>query len=154
MGTQIPAVKAALVTALKALYAAETEVSVLYGPRGPVTKRDCVQVTSIRTVVKHPTLGRTPSRSQHESMVVTVLIDAFMPGGEDSQQLATERAYALYDPLGEYFRTSPNETLGISARTEARVVAVDLAESASITRAGQPGRNAVLTVTVTVEARI
>jgi hypothetical protein len=117
--SRAPAVKAALVAAAQTLYDADNTVTVLYGKRapGPVT-RDVVAFLGLDTEVSHPTLGRTPKRSQHERMTITVLFACWRAGTD--QQAVTERCYELYDLLGEYPRTSPQETLGVGSRIELR----------------------------------
>jgi len=147
--TAAPLVKAAIYTALVSLYSGQA-VTVLYGPRGPVTADDVVSVAAVRTIIEVVTIAPTRPRDEHHE--VDVVFDCARSGPETSQQTTTERAYALLALLDAYLQTSPNETLGITGanQTWARLSAVALDEPQRQTA----GRAAVLTATVTVRTRI
>lgn len=164
--TKAPAVKAALVgTILPALYAPLTRpVFVNYGFRvSAPTWDDVVAVGNVETAVNPPTLGRTPSRSQHERMTVSIRVACYRAGA-DQQQAASESAWELYDLLSEYLRVGPGETFGVGSRVEGRMVSHDLDEdpppdSLPDTWSADPdirarGRYATLDVALQVDARL
>lgn len=150
-------VKAALVdTVLPAVWVNEG-VQILYGGRPAFLAQDVCRVGDVTTEVTHPTLGRVPERSQHEQHAVTLTISCGRLGPVDVQRTATERAFALYRLLATYLLAASggNETLGLGARTDARITGYELTETDEVDEpeVAAKGRNATLTVSVAVDSR-
>lgn len=112
-----PLVKAALVTGIEGRMAADTKVTVTYGPRPTSTTVDLICVGNVRTTVDIATIG--PGRARQENHEIDVTLSSFAPG-PDQQQAATERAYELLALIDAWLITSPNETLSIPGTIQAR----------------------------------
>jgi hypothetical protein len=70
--------------------------------------------TEVRQQISRPTTG--PSRTREAAAEVDIVISVYVPGGEDVQQQAIDRALSMQGLLETYLRTSPNETLGGACR--------------------------------------
>lgn len=147
-----PTIKAALVTALTTLYAAQSPpVPVLYGSPGPWEYDDYVCVGGVQTTARFPVLaaGTRPVEEDHR---ITLVVCSARKGTQSVQQVATERAYALFDLLHQYLLVAGQEALA-GARSAAFPIAYDLVEpDDDAIRA--VGRAAVLTVTIGARSRI
>ena len=146
-----PAVKSALVALMRSMWDAPTLVT--YGAPGSYLPDEIAAVMGQRIEVTRPTMGT--NRSREETVETDVTFSVFMPGADEAQQDATERAYAMALQLDERLRTAPNEALGGACR-DAWTTRGELAESrwTSSPRGGSiAGRLAELTVTVVTVAR-
>lgn len=147
MGSAAPAVKAALYARCQALYA--DPVQVCYGHPGTDQEDDIVSVAGARSTQDVATM--TPNRPREESLDVDVVFSVYRGGGPESQQVATERAYALLALLEDYLKTT-DYTLAGTVRL-ARVTSHVLAESDDPDVLAQ-GRVSEITATVTCQVRI
>ena len=146
-----PLVKAALVALAETLWPAPSLAS--YGAPGTYQPDEIVAVMGQRFEVTRPTMGT--GRSREEAVETDVVFSVFVPGAEEAQRAATERAYAMSLELDDHFRVAPQETLGGACR-EAWTTRGELVESrvtASPKSGNVAGRVAELTVTVTTLAR-
>lgn len=151
MSSAIPAVKAALVSALQGMFPAPVLVS--YGPPGSYQPDVIVAVMDSRIQIERPVMSQ--ARPREEVSEVDVVFSVWQAGTETVQQSATEQAFSMLGTFADYFKTSPNEKLGVSSVRESWVSAYDLQESTSYDNEGAPsGRIAAITATVTVKARI
>jgi hypothetical protein len=151
MTVSAPLVKASLKTTAETLWASD-DVLVTYGAPGTYQPDDIVGILDQRFEIERPTMG---NRSREEVVETAVTFSIFRHGGEEAQQIATERAYALAAQLDEYIRAKPNETLGGSCR-DAWVSGGELVETKVLPRQKSDvvaGRAAELTVTVTSRHR-
>lgn len=134
MASSAPLVKAYLVdTALPA--AVGSGPLVCYGEPGAYQPDEIVAVLDQRITYERPTMGT--SRTREEVVETTVTVSVFQSGDETRQRVVTERAWEIAHAISQWFRTSPNETLGGSCR-EAWVTEGELAE-AKVTPAPGPG---------------
>lgn len=151
MTSSAPAVKAALKAQLATLFPPPVVVS--YGLPGAHIPDEIIVVGDQNVEVGRPTMGTARSREEVVETVVTVSI--YRTGDETVQQVATERAWEVFDSLSQWFRTKPNETLGGACR-EAWVTSGALVESVVHEQGTEDGddlypmgRAADLTVVVT-----
>lgn len=139
-----PAVKAALIDLFRTLY---PDAYASYGMPGAYQPDEIAAVLNQRFEMTRPTYGT--GRSREESVETDVVFSVLVPGGEEAQQAATERAYAMALALDEHFRTKPQETLGNSCR-DAWITEGELSEDKSVpdprTGEGVVGRIANVTV--------
>ena len=106
-----------------------------------------------RIEVTRPTMGT--NRSREETVETDVTFSVFMPGADEAQRDATERAYAMALQLDERLRSAPNEALSGACR-DAWTVRGELVESRYTSSPGGgsvSGRLAELTVVVVTVAR-
>lgn len=122
MSSRAPLVKAALFAACQSLYAAPVQVS--YGHPGTDVEADVVSVAGVRSAQDVATM--TTSRTREETLTLDVIFSSYVGGGPESQQTATERAYALLALLENYLQTT-DYTLGGTCRL-ARMIDHTLAE--------------------------
>ena len=140
-----PAVKSALVALMNALWDAPTLVT--YGAPGSYLPDEIAAVMGQRIEVTRPTMGTNRSREE--------TVSVFMPGADEAQRDATERAYAMALQLDERLRSAPNEALSGACR-DAWTVRGELVESRYTSSPGGgsvSGRLAELTVVVVTVAR-
>ncbi len=146
-----PAVKSALVALMNALWDAPTLVT--YGAPGSYLPDEIVAVMGQRIEVTRPTMGT--NRSREETVETDVTFSVFMPGADEAQRDATERAYTMALQLDERLRSAPNEALSGACR-DAWTVRGELVESRYTSSPGGgsvSGRLAELTVVVVTVAR-
>jgi hypothetical protein len=147
-GTSMALVKQALVDQLTTLYASNSNVQVLYGPRGPITRADVVMVGNLVGTVEPSAMG--PSRPRFEDYVVDVVISCTRNAAD--QSVATAAACALYDQLQVYLRSVSSENLGVAGVIWARATgAIRLVEADNPELSAA---NTAITVSVSVRARI
>lgn len=113
-----------VVTALKAacdsIYATVTDeqgepAQVVLSRPGQYQANYIVAVaTAIRQPITRPTMG--PGRSRETPAEIDVIFSIYVPGGEEAQVPAIDRATSMQGQLETYLRTSPNETLGGACR--------------------------------------
>ncbi len=144
MTSAAPTFKAALVTALAALPSL-SGVLVTYGAPGRYQPDDIVAVMDIESDSEAATIS--PNRAREETLSLTVVASCYR-GGEDTQQVCTERAYVLIDIVEAYLRTT-DPTVGGTVRGLLGPVSYSLEESLS-----EQGRTSEVTATFTVYARI
>jgi hypothetical protein len=143
--SSIPAVKAALVsTVLPTVYPA---AQVAYGVPSSFQAPDIVSVGSARVTSTQAVLGT--QRPRREAAEVDVVLSVFRAGA-DTQQAATEAAFAMLDALVTYLQGAGNESLG-GACSRAWVSSYDLEESDDPDLL-ERGRYASLLVTLTVQS--
>ena len=147
MPSKAPLVKAALLTVCQNLYAQPVQVA--YGHPGTDLEDDIVSVAGARSTQELATLATT--RPREETLEVDVVFSCFRGGGPESQQVATERAYALLGQLEDHLKTT-DYTLSGTARL-ARVTSHDLVESDDPDLLAL-GRISEITAVVTVQVRI
>ena len=154
MASSLAAVHAAVLATLTTLYAADPQVTVLDGGRGPFTREDVVSLADITTDVDVAAMATT--RPKYEMHEVTVVISCSRAGTNDTAQaVATTRVCALWSTLFEALRSDP--TLGITGPTT--TLALAHAARTELRKADDPdilakGRNSTITATITVRMRI
>lgn len=110
MAQSVPATWDALFAALDGLFAGQQGVLVSPGDPGNYEPDLIIAVMGVTAPMKHPTSG--PARSNDERVTIQVLVSAYVAGGPEVQQLANQNAWSASEQIRNYFRTSPNETLG------------------------------------------
>lgn len=151
MASALAAVHAGVLAALHSLYDTDTGVQVIDGSRGPFTRADVVSLADIDADLDVGPLS--PARATDEVFTVTVVISCFRAGADDAQAAATTRAAALWSLLFEYFRTSGQETLGVSTRTLGRLVHAEMRKSDDPEVVAK-GRSTTVTATIHVTSRV
>lgn len=148
----VPAAKAALVTALQGMFPAPVLVS--YGLPGSYQPDVIVAVMDARIAIERPVMS--PGRPREEVSEIDVLLSVWRAGTESVQQAATEQAFSMLGTFADYFKTSPNEKLGVASIRESWVSGYELGEAESLDpNSGAPtGRVAEIRAVVTVKARI
>lgn len=148
----VPAAKAALVTALRGLFPSPVLVS--YGLPGSYQPNVIVAVMDARIGIERPVMSQ--ARPREEISEIDVVMSVWQGGTETVQQSATEQAFTMLGQFTDYFKTSPNEKLGVASIRESWVSSYELAESVSYdAESGAPtGRVAEITAVVTVKARV
>lgn len=148
MATSAGRVRSAL-SAMIATALDDPEVQVSLGYPWPQTAADIVAVGACRATLAAATLG--PQRSRDETSTVEVLISVFRPGGQEQEQVASDRAYALLDMIEHHLRTV-DPTLGGLVR-QCVVTSHDM-DSAPFDDGTVQGRTVELLVTVTATYRV
>jgi len=110
-GTLVGSVKSALFDAFTGLFPAPTLVS--YGDPGEYQPNEIIAVMGSVVPVSRPTAST--NRSREEGAETTVIVSVYVPGGQEAQQTATERAYAMVGQMSDYFRAAFNARLGGAA---------------------------------------
>ena len=148
MPSSAPTVKAALVALMRSLYAEPTLVC--WGPPTSYQPADIVSVGG--QVVEFGAAPMAPTRPREEIVQTAVTFSSFTAS---EQQVATVRAFELYDVLADHFKTGPNETLGGACR-EAFVSGLEVEEfvTSPAVGGGVMGRTTAITATVTTRTRI
>ena len=148
MASSVPAIKGYLVdTVLPTLFPAPALIT--YGMPGTFEPNDIVTVGNVRVTNSDPVMGN--QRRVEELIEVSILLSCYRAGGPAAQRTATEAVYGMYSALRDYFRTSPNETLGGSVRTS-RVTSHELFEDDD-PDAVKNGRLSQIEVVLTINAR-
>lgn len=142
--TQGAALKAALFSALPGVAALAAPVLITYGLPGKYQPDDILAILDSDGDSVHATIGSP--RSREETIRQTFTASCYRGG--DSQQLATERAFALMDAVVEWCRNT-DPTVGGTVRSMLPDVTWALEESVE-----EQGRVADLTFTLTFNARI
>ncbi len=156
MSSQAPALKAALVTAIRGLSGITgTDVLVCYGEPGKYLPADAIAVGNCRS--SHVIATISPLRSREETLEQEVVVQCYR-GGDDAtgatQQLATERAWALTGLIVDYVQVT-DPTVGGTVRGLTGEITHDLEEEFSLSADGMnSGRTAVIRTTFTFFARI
>lgn len=98
------ALKAALYAAAQTVYAAETEVGVLYGlPSSENSPQEVVGIVAVRSTQEPATYGS--SRSREEELEIDVYIGVYRGGrGSELEQEAQERCIDLLGMLEQHVR--------------------------------------------------
>ena len=148
MPSSAPTVKAALLALLESLYTSPTLVC--WGPPSTYQPSDIVSIGN--QVISFGAAPMATTRPREEIVETAVTVSSF---AADSQQVATERAFELYDVLADHFKTGPNETLGGACR-EAFVSGFEVEEfvTSPAVGGGVMGRTTAITATVTTRTRI
>ena len=148
MPSSAPTVKAALVALMTSLY--DSPTLVCWGPPTSYQPADIVSVGG--QVVEFGAAPMAPTRPREEIVQTAVTFSSFTAS---EQQVATARAFELYDVLADHFKTGPNETLGGSCR-EAFVSGLEVEEfvTSPAVGSGVMGRTTAITATVTTRTRI
>ncbi len=147
MPSKAPAAKAAVYAACASLFS--DPVQVVYGHPGTNQEDDIVAVRGVRSLQDVATMGT--GRAREETLEIEVVFSCYRGGGEEAQQVATERAYALLGLLEDHLQTT-DYTLGGVVRL-ARVTESTLAESDDPDVLAM-GRVAEIAATVTCQVRI
>lgn len=156
MSSAAPTLKAALVTAIGGLAGITgTDVLVCYGEPGKYQPNDIIAVTDVESTHTIATFATT--RPRDEVLTATVVVSCFR-GGDDptgaTQQVVTERAYALLGLVENYIQGTPNVGSTAIRPYQGETTAV-LAEGFSVAADGvNVGRVAELTATFQFQARI
>lgn len=98
-------VAGALRSALPAVIAAAIDdpaVQVGLGMPWPQTAQDLIAVGGVESQLEPGPMG--PQRSRDETLTVEVLISVFRPGGQDQEQVASDRAYELLGAIERHLR--------------------------------------------------
>lgn len=98
------AMRDAAVTAIN-----DPAVQIEVGYPWPQTAADIVAVGAVRSTQEPATLGT--QRSREETLTVDVLVSVFRAGGQEVEQVASDRAYALLGALERHVRIT-DTTLG------------------------------------------
>lgn len=120
MAQSVSGVVDALRAACDGIYASVTDetgspVQVVTSRPGQYQANYIVAVaTEIRQEIARPTMG--PSRPREAVVELDCVLSVYVPGGEDVQQQAIDRALSMQGLLESYLRQSPNETLGGACR--------------------------------------
>jgi hypothetical protein len=148
MPSSAPAVKAALMSLLESLY--DEPTLVCWGPPTTYQPSDIVSVGG--QVVEFGAAPMAPTRPREEIVQTALTFSSFTA---DTQQVATLRAFEMYDVLADHFKTAPNETLGGACR-EAIVSGFEVEEfvTSPAVGSGVMGRTTAITATVTTRTRI
>ncbi len=133
----VPAVKAALITLLRAQYSAAS-VQVFYGPpTGTPVTDDAVAVIGADPADQEAVPMGTRAREERFSMVV--VCSSYRGGGDEVAQATTEAAYALLAVVEGVLRTDPSVSgtcrkaeLGRHALTEEPTDVGRIAEIAAV----------------------
>lgn len=136
----IPLVKSGLVATLTSLLPAPVFVS--YGHPGTVRADDMVAVMNAHAAQNWVVM--TPSRPHDETVTVDVVFSSYR---DDTQQVVTERAFAMLALLETYARSDPS--FGVAGGRLGLVHDYDLAELTD-----SSGHVAEIAVRVTVTVRI
>lgn len=145
-----PAVKSALVSALTTAYAvSDPTVLVTYGHPGVVVVPDIVAVMGVEAE-QDPGPMRVSPATREERLSVSVVLSAYVGGGQEAQRTVTERAYALLAVLETALRA--DITLGGVCR-KAQLTSYVLAEPDDPDTLAL-GRVAEIAAVVAVETRI
>ena len=142
-GSAIPGAKAALVTLLTGLFPG---AQVSYGLPGTYMQADIIVVGNGSARSEQQVMGT--SRPRREEATIEVTFSCFRGGGQESQQEATEAAFALAGVFADHFRTQGNETLS-GACSNAWVTGYDLFEDDD-PEVLERGRLATVTATLAV----
>lgn len=107
-----------LFTALQGIYAASLDamgepIQVSRGPADVFLAGSVVSVLGCKSPIVRPTMS--PSRSRETALAVDIEISVYLQGGNEVQSVVDDAAWNLEAPLEAYFRTSPNERLGLVA---------------------------------------
>lgn len=148
MPSSAPTVKAALMALLESLY--DEPTLVCWGPPTTYQPSDIVSVGG--QVVEFGAAPMAPTRPREEIVQTALTFSSFTA---DTQQVATLRAFEMYDVLADHFKTAPNETLGGACR-EAIVSGFEVEEfvTSPAVGSGVMGRTTAITATVTTRTRI
>ncbi len=91
------AMRPTIVTAI-----ADATVQVTLGVPWPQTAQDLIGVGRVESQFESATMG--PQRSRDETITVEVLISVFRPGGQEQEQITSERAYELLGAIERHLR--------------------------------------------------
>lgn len=80
----------------------DSEVQVTLGTPFPQESADLIGVGRVESQLEFATMG--PQRSRDEALTVEVLISVFRPGGQEQEQIASDRAYALLGAIERHLR--------------------------------------------------
>lgn len=137
------ALKPAIIAAI-----ADTTVQVELGYPWPQTAADIVAVGPVRSELTAATM--TPQRTRDETLTAEVLISVFRPGGQEVEEIASDRAYELMDAIEHYIRMT-DPTLG--GLLMWLFVTAHEADSAPYSDDTTQGRTVEISVTLTGRAR-
>lgn len=145
-----PALKAALVTAARTLYAGA--VQVVYGQPSfaELEADDVLMVLDVETAQERGPMSST--RSREEVLEVTIVAHSYRGGGGEVQQTATERAFAMLDALATYLRET-DPTIGGTARSNAGIIRTNLVEFSEEEELAI-GRTSEVTAVIEAKARL
>jgi len=140
-----PTIKAALVTALRALFAEPVLVS--YGIATVYQPDDIIAVTDVATTAGEITMA--PIRRREEEHDITVMFSSYT--GVQDQQIATERTYAMLAVFEAWLVTDSGITINGTCR-KAVLTSHELSEETD-TDVLTNGRVAEIRATVTCQSR-
>lgn len=108
----------ALYTALQGIYASSVDamgqpVQVSRGEPDVYLAGTVISILGSRSPITRPTMGT--GRSRDTLLEVDVAISVYLQGGNEVQVTVDDAAWNLEALLEAYFRTSPNERLGLTA---------------------------------------
>ena len=108
--------KAAFVSAIQTLYAADDTILVTFGHPGPqvVNYLDAIAFTDVQVEQEFATHSAA-NRPREETLRLTVLISSWRPGGADQEVVASAAAYGLLEAIERYARIT-DTTLGDTVR--------------------------------------
>lgn len=150
--TKAPAFKAAMLAMLEAAFAGDPEARVCYGLPDDLLSADYVMLGSTKTAwTRAVTRNTAPSRAADLQLIVVISARVF--GGEEAQQPATERAFALLDVIDAALDADP--TVGGVVR-DVELDEAEHAEDLAYTADGAlvVGRLADITLTIQAKTRV
>lgn len=161
MAQSVTASLQALTQVLVDMHDGEPDTLVTLGDPGNYQPDLLISVMGVVGPVTRPTMRgvSTAKRTRDKQILVEVLISAYAPGGPEAQAVANDAAWGAAELLEDYFRVSPNETLG-GACYDAFVAQHDLQPGIAwedVDGADAPvaaGRVAVVTTTVQISIRL
>jgi len=152
MASNLGAIRVALRAALVSMYASDTLIGILDGPGSTLNPVDVAWISRITSDINPATLAAA-SRPTDENYEAEVILSSGRNGPAETQVVVAARVDSMYSTLFEYFRTSPNHTLNVSANTWARVVRM-VSEPSDNPQILEKGRNQTCTVTIAITTRV
>ena len=110
--TAAPAFKDAFVGIVESLNAG-TAVEVAFGHPGMTQAEEIISIGDITSEQEPAAFGSR--RPREETLTLTVYVNVFRGGGEESEKVCSDRAYALLGAIEEYVRVT-DTTVGNTVR--------------------------------------
>lgn len=130
---------------------ADPTVQVTLGFPWPQTAQDIIGVGEVTSAIDYGPMGT--QRARDEDVTVQVLVSVFRPGGQEVEQVASDRAYALLDAIEHHLRMT-DPTLGGLLNRKPLLLTGHSMDSAPFADDTAQGRTVEILATFTGSARI